>query len=66
MTEGDLAAWLVEAGARVEKDQPILELETDKATVEVAAETAGVVEILVQAGETVRVGDVVGRIVAEE
>jgi 2-oxoglutarate dehydrogenase E2 component (dihydrolipoamide succinyltransferase) len=53
----------VENGAKVQKDQPILELETDKATVELAAEASGVLEILVQAGETVSVGDVVGRIV---
>ncbi|MBA3585390.1 MAG: dihydrolipoamide succinyltransferase, partial [Gemmatimonadetes bacterium] len=62
VTEGDIGSWLVENGAQVKKDQPILELETDKATVEIAAEASGVLEIVVQAGETVRVGDVVGRI----
>ena len=61
--EGDLATWLKKDGDQVRKDEAILELETDKATVELAAEAAGTLEILVQAGETVHVGDVVGRIV---
>lgn len=63
VTEGDLAAWLKKDGDQVKKDEAILELETDKATVELAAEASGTLEILVQAGETVHVGDVVGRIV---
>ena len=63
VTEGDLGRWLKKDGDRVEKDDLILELETDKATVELAAEASGTLEILVQAGETVHVGDVVGRIV---
>ncbi|HJR53631.1 MAG TPA: 2-oxo acid dehydrogenase subunit E2, partial [Gemmatimonadota bacterium] len=65
VTEGDLGAWLKKDGERVEKDDLILELETDKATVELAAEASGTLEILVQAGQTVHVGDVVGRIVEE-
>ncbi|MGH7566944.1 MAG: 2-oxoglutarate dehydrogenase complex dihydrolipoyllysine-residue succinyltransferase [Gemmatimonadota bacterium] len=65
VTEGDLGAWLKKDGERVEKDDLILELETDKATVELAAEASGTLKILVQAGETVHVGDVVGRIVEE-
>ena len=66
VTEGDLAAWLKQDGERVEKDDLILELETDKASVELAAEASGTLEILVQAGQTVHVGDVVGRIVEGE
>jgi len=62
VTEGDLAAWLKKNGDQVRKDEAILELETDKATVELAAEASGTLEILVQAGETVHVGDIVGRI----
>jgi len=65
VTEGDIGAWLVDDGARVERDDIILELETDKATVEIAAEASGRLEIQKQAGETVSVGDVVGRIVEE-
>ena len=62
VTEGDLAAWLKKNGDQVRKDEAILELETDKATVELAAEASGTLEILIQAGETVHVGDIVGRI----
>ena len=47
--EGDLATWLKKDGDQVRKDEAILELETDKATVELAAEAAGTLEILVQA-----------------
>jgi 2-oxoglutarate dehydrogenase E2 component (dihydrolipoamide succinyltransferase) len=65
VTEGDLGSWLKKDGERVEKDDLILELETDKATVELAAEASGTLKILVQAGQTVHVGDVVGRIVEE-
>ncbi len=66
ITEGDIGAWLVKSGDRVERDQAVLELETDKATVEIAAEASGTVDILVAAGETVQVGDVVGRIAEAE
>ncbi|MDX1624747.1 MAG: 2-oxoglutarate dehydrogenase complex dihydrolipoyllysine-residue succinyltransferase [Gemmatimonadota bacterium] len=62
VTEGDVGTWLVEDGARVEKDDLIVELETDKATVEIAAEESGTIEILVSEGETVSVGDVIARI----
>jgi 2-oxoglutarate dehydrogenase E2 component (dihydrolipoamide succinyltransferase) len=66
ITEGDIAAWLVKSGDRVEKDQAVLELETDKATVEIAAEASGTIEILVAAGETVQIGTVVGWIAEDE
>lgn len=65
VTEGDLGSWLKKDGDQVKKDEAILELETDKATVELAAEATGTLEILIQAGETVHVGDVVGRIVED-
>ena len=55
---GDVAAVLVNPGDRVEKDAPLLELETDKAVVEVPSPDAGVVTaILVKAGDTISVGD---------
>ncbi len=65
VTEGDLGSWLKKNGDTVQKDEAILELETDKATVELAAEASGTLEILIQAGETVQVGDIVGRIVED-
>ena len=57
---GVLARLLVTVGATVKKDQPVLELETDKATVEVPAFSDGVVkEILVKEGERVKVGQTI-------
>lgn len=54
---GDVLRVMVKAGDRIAKDQPALELETDKATVEVPSSVAGVVkEVKVKAGEKVKVG----------
>jgi len=66
-TEGELVAWLVEAGDTVEDDQPIAEVETEKSVVEVPAPTAGTVtERLVEAGSTVEVGAEILRIEPDE
>jgi len=62
VNEGVIVRWLKESGAAVERDEPLFELETDKASVEVPAPEAGVVEILQPEGSTVQVGDVVARI----
>lgn len=57
---GTVVAVLVKAGDRVEIDQPVLELETDKAVVEVPSSVAGVVEkVHVQANAEARIGQVV-------
>src|SRR4051812_1666980 len=54
---GDVLRVLVKPGDAIAKDQPILELETDKATIEVPSSVAGTVkEIKVKAGEKVKVG----------
>src|SRR5438270_8923793 len=54
---GDLLKLLVKPGDRVEKDQPLLELETDKATVELPSPSSGTVkEIHVKEGERLKVG----------
>ncbi|HJQ24406.1 MAG TPA: 2-oxo acid dehydrogenase subunit E2 [Blastocatellia bacterium] len=64
---GVLARLLVEVGSKVKKDQPVLELETDKATVEVPAFSDGVVkEILVKEGERVKVGQTILTLEAAE
>ena len=57
-----LTGWLVEEGARVEPGAVVFELETDKTTAEVAAETAGRLHHLVAAGEKVPIGTRVGLI----
>jgi 2-oxoglutarate dehydrogenase E2 component (dihydrolipoamide succinyltransferase) len=63
VTEALIAQWLKSEGDRVEKDEPLAELETDKVTVELPAPVAGVlVKIARQEGETVSVGDVIGLI----
>jgi len=60
--EGLLAEWLKGDGEAVAADEPLYVLETDKVTMTVNAEAAGRLEIVVPAGETVRVGQVVARI----
>jgi pyruvate dehydrogenase E2 component (dihydrolipoamide acetyltransferase) len=58
--KGDVIRVLVAAGDEVQKDQPVLELETDKATIEVPSSVAGkVTDIRVKAGDRVKVGQVV-------
>ncbi|MDH3213087.1 MAG: 2-oxoglutarate dehydrogenase complex dihydrolipoyllysine-residue succinyltransferase [Myxococcales bacterium] len=64
ITEATVLTWLVKAGDAVAADQPLVELETDKATLEIGAPKAGVIgELLVAEGEDVSVGAVLGRIV---
>jgi 2-oxoglutarate dehydrogenase E2 component (dihydrolipoamide succinyltransferase) len=62
ITEATLVRWLKADGARVEADEVVLELETEKAAMEVQAETAGRLSIVVPAGSRVQPGAVVGRI----
>src|SRR5215212_4207014 len=57
---GDVLRILVKTGDSVAKDQPILELETDKATIEVPSSVAGVVkDIKVKEGDKVKVGQAI-------
>jgi pyruvate dehydrogenase E2 component (dihydrolipoamide acetyltransferase) len=59
MEEGVLVGWLVSEGAAVTAGQPILEIETDKATAEVEAPADGVLARIVrQVGETVPINSV--------
>jgi 2-oxoglutarate dehydrogenase E2 component (dihydrolipoamide succinyltransferase) len=62
ISEVEIATWLVSTGDYVEKDQAIAEVDSDKATLELPAEAAGVIEVLVEPGTTVAVGQVVCRI----
>jgi len=60
VTSGDVLRVLVRAGDAVVKDQPILELETDKATIEVPSSVAGrVTDVKVKPGDKVKVGQVI-------
>src|SRR3954466_16246363 len=57
VTEGTITRWLKQVGDRVEADEPLFEVSTDKVDSEVPAPVAGVItEILVPEGETVEVG----------
>jgi 2-oxoglutarate dehydrogenase E2 component (dihydrolipoamide succinyltransferase) len=58
ISEVIIANWLVKNGDYVQKDQVIAEIDSDKATLELAAESAGTIEIKVQAGDTIAVGGV--------
>lgn len=62
VSEAVLGTWIAKDGAAVGVDEAIFELESDKANMEIAAETAGVLKILKGAGETVAEGDVVAEI----
>jgi len=60
VTAGDVVRVLVSSGDTIAKDQPVLELETDKATIEVPSSVSGTVkDIKVKQGERVKVGQVV-------
>ena len=63
VTEAEVGEWFKAEGDAVALDDPLVELETDKASQEMAALAAGTLaEIIKKTGETVHVGDVLGRI----
>ncbi len=65
VSEATVAKWLKKEGEAVKADEPLVELETDKVTLEVNAPAAGVVSrIIVAAGSTVGVGALLGEIAA--
>jgi len=65
MEEGQLVSWLVAEGAVVKTGQPILEIETDKTTVELEATASGVLARIVRrGGETVPINGVLAVILA--
>ena len=63
VTEATIGKWFKKAGDAVAVDEPLVELETDKVTIEVPAPAAGVLsEVAVKDGETVAVGALLGQI----
>jgi pyruvate dehydrogenase E2 component (dihydrolipoamide acetyltransferase) len=59
LTEGEIARWLVQEGQDVAEDEPLVEIQTDKTTVEIPSPAAGkVARIMVGEGEVVPVGTV--------
>ena len=60
ISEGDLVRLMIAPGAKVSEGQPVMELETDKAVVEVPSSVSGIVdEIKVKEGEKIKVGQVI-------
>lgn len=59
ITEVEIAQWLVADGDYVEKDQPIAEVDSDKATLELPAEASGIITLKAEEGDAVAVGQVV-------
>src|SRR5882757_4791349 len=59
LTEGEIARWLVQEGQAIAEDDPLVEIATDKTTVEIPSPAGGMVtQILVAEGEVVPVGTV--------
>ncbi len=67
LTEGEIARWLVTEGQEIAEDDPLVEIQTDKTTVEIPSPAAGVVaRILAQEGDVVPVGNVIVVIGADD
>src|SRR5947208_11956283 len=63
VTEATIGRWFKKAGDAVAVDEPLVELETDKVTIEVPAPSAGTLgDIVAKDGETVAVGALLGQI----
>ncbi len=63
VSEATIAKWFKKPGDAVKLDEPLVELETDKVTIEVPSPAAGVLErVAAQTGETVKVGGILGAI----
>src|SRR5229473_1412738 len=63
IVEGTLTKWLKKAGDRVDRDEPLFEISTDKVDTEIPSPSAGTLaEIIVEEGKTVGINTVVGRI----
>src|SRR6201989_711319 len=63
ITEATIGRWFKKAGDAIKVDEPLVELETDKVTIEVPAPSAAVLsEIVAKDGETVAVGALLGQI----
>jgi len=66
IAEGTVSRWIKKVGDKVERDEPLLEISTDKVDAEIPSPVAGTItELLVQEGQTVPVNSVVARIAAE-
>jgi pyruvate/2-oxoglutarate dehydrogenase complex dihydrolipoamide acyltransferase (E2) component len=62
MDEGTIAEWLVADGAEVKEGQPLFSLESEKSVQEIEAPASGTLKVLKGAGESYKVGTVIGEI----
>lgn len=63
ISEATIARWLKQQGDKVTMDEPLVELETDKVTLEVSSPGTGILsDVLVNQGDTVNVGTLIGRV----
>ncbi len=62
ITEVQIAEWLVADGEQVEENQDVVEIDSDKATLSVAAKASGKIKILIEEGETVEIDSVIAEI----
>src|SRR5574340_1047552 len=63
IAEGTVVKWLIPQGGAVERDQPLLEVETEKVTLDIPSPATGfLTEVLVPEGETVPVGKLLARL----
>jgi pyruvate/2-oxoglutarate dehydrogenase complex dihydrolipoamide acyltransferase (E2) component len=65
MTEAVLVRWLVPEGGRIERGQPLYEIETDKVTTEIDASITGRLRRIADEGVTDSVGDPVGELLED-
>ncbi len=65
ITEATIGAWLKKNGELVKRNDALMSLETDKATVEIVAEQDGTLQILAEAGSTIPIGAIVAHIDSE-
>jgi Pyruvate/2-oxoglutarate dehydrogenase complex, dihydrolipoamide acyltransferase (E2) component, and related enzymes len=66
IAEGTIITWLISPGGRVEKDQSLLEVETDKVALEIPSPSSGfLTDVLISAGQTVPVGTLLARLDTE-
>ena len=58
ITEGHIQKWLVDDGSAVKEDQPVVQIETDKAVVNIPAPISGYIKVMAKTNADVKVGDV--------
>jgi 2-oxoglutarate dehydrogenase E2 component (dihydrolipoamide succinyltransferase) len=67
ITEGTIARWLKKQGDAVKIDEPVVEIETDKVTLEIGSPATGVLtDVLTKQGETVEIGAIIGKVTVGE